>query len=218
VQISGFAGQGCWIYKKAGTKGTPGTEGGNGGLSGNGAKAGTILVNSPQINKIAKLGRNGVPGRGGKGGKGGDHGQLRYFQCHIETMNTLLRFYYTAVSLEPTGRAPHGIDGIAGVAGTLSNAADPQPFEPLTTVAAEYKQFVQQKKSRFVDSPEFIDRYIKGSRKRRTVSEFYTTPRANNSQWTPQSLMPLDHKPGNLGTKSLSLEFSFSSMGCLHEK
>jgi hypothetical protein len=211
-EIAGYAHDRGDIYKMFGTKGEQGTRGDNGGKHGYGAKSGYLFTNSPEINKLANSGVNGENGKGGKGGIGGEHGKTRFLECHREEQLLMFQFRhsYTDIRLEGTGRAENGDDGISGVVGTPALAAEPRSFTPISTVAEQYKQFIYQKASHFADSEDFINRFM-SSRRKRSVTAFRTF---GDIDWTPKTLA-IDHKSGNLGTKSWTSEFSLSSFVAL---
>jgi hypothetical protein len=205
-EIAGFANEGGGRFKMFGMKGAPGSPGDNGGKPGYGAKPGIVLIDSnSNIKKLAFPGKNGAEGKGGQGGRGGEHGQTRSILCKTITHNTLFQFNYISESLENQGRADNGSNGASGVTGNSVEPAQPQSFVPLSTIAGQYKEYVQRKNSRFVDSLGFIDRHISGNRKRRSIA---TTPVVDNMNWTPQSLAI---EPENFKTRSWPSEFSLST-------
>jgi hypothetical protein len=205
-EIAGFANEGGGRFKMFGTKGTPGSPGRNGGKPGYGAQPGIILMeSSSNIKKFAFPGKNGAEGSGGQGGRGGKHGETRSILCNTITHNTLFKFEYISVSLENQGRAENGNNGASGETGNLVEAAQPQSFVPLSKVVEQYKQFVQRKNFRFVDSLGFIDRHVSDIRKRRSIS---TTPVVDNADWTPP---PLAIGSGNMKNMSWPSGFPLSS-------
>jgi hypothetical protein len=205
--IAGFANEGGGRFKMFGTKGTPGSPGRNGGKPGYGAQPGIILMESnSSIKKFAFPGKNGAEGSGGRGGRGGKHGEARSILCNTITHNTLFKFEYISDSLENQGHAGNGSSGASGVTGNLVKAAQPQSFVPLSKVAEQYKDYVQRKKFRFVDSVGFIDRHISiGNRKRRSIS---TPSVVDNVNWAPQYLAVGSE---NFKTRTWPSEFSLSS-------
>jgi hypothetical protein len=205
-QIAGFANEGGGLFKMFGTKGTPGSPGGNGGKPGFGAQPGNILIHSnSDIGELALPGENGAEGRGGQGGRGGKHGETRNIQCKTVTHNALFKFEYITVSLKYQESADNGKNGVSGVTGNPVEPVKPNLFVPLSAVAEQYKQYVQPKKSRFIDSLGFIDRYVSNNRKRRSI---YATCAVDNADWTPQLLAI---ESGNMTNMSWPSEFSLSS-------